>query len=811
MDRKLVADVALDPRAGGADAIYTYSANPQTRVGDSRFVPIGNRPVLGTVTSVYEASESELGFSFESLKEIGEAIQNLSLPNSVIQLAKYVADEYICPLGVALSSASPPGVQDRLVTAWSLTAPTSTEFSLSAEEDIKLTTAQKEVLRTLEDSGGTLAETATHRIPAAQLKVLGQLAAKGLVARSIQVQPFQERKSRKDFLALSPDHEAVEKFLEEQGAKKPAQTLTLMRLQGAENSFFSIGEIKALAGVTETTVKSLVAAGLLHAVDPTEKRTPKLPKPNRYQQLAIDSVSRSIQAANAETYLLFGVTGSGKTEVYLRLAEEALRRGRQVLYVVPEIALATQAISQLRERFGQGVTILHSELPPSERLQNWMRVREGKAPIVLGARSALFAPLDNIGLIVMDEEHEGSYKQESSPRYHAKRLAEFLARHHNCPLVLGSATPSIETFQEAEAEQITLLSLPERAASAKLPQVHIVDLAKGYRAGKPAILSAELQTKLTETLERKEQCILFLNRRAYSPFVICRDCGEQMLCLRCSVSLSFHRRDGMLRCHHCDYRLRSPEVCPKCQGTRMNPFGVGTEKVEEAVAEIYPDAKVARLDRDIAKKKGALEGILAAFRSHEIDILVGTQMVAKGLDFPNVTLVGVVAADLSLNIPDFRSSERTFQLLSQVAGRAGRGSRPGEVVIQTFNPQHVSVVTAQTHDFPAFFEDLRNERKAANYPPFVRLVNVIFSGESISTVTQASSDAAARILSALPKTSEVLGPTNCPLERLHNRWRRHLLVKLGKGSSPKLVGEALLGFNVKGVQVVIDVDPYSLM
>lgn len=811
MDRKLVADVALDPRAGGADAIYTYAADPSTKVGESRFVPIGNRPVLGVVKSVYQATEEELGFGFDSLKPIGEAIHNLSLPEAVIRLAKFVSEEYLCSLGVALSSASPPGVQDRLVTAWTLTNPKTEEFSLRGEDEIKLTAAQKEALRTVEDSGGTLAETASHRIPPAQLKVLGQLAAKGLVERSIQVQPFQERKSSKDFLALSPDHDAVEKFLEEQGSKKPAQALTLMRLQGAENSFFSIGEIKALAGVTETTVKSLVSAGLLHSVDPTEKRTPKLPKPNRYQQLAIDAVSRSIQASNAETYLLFGVTGSGKTEVYLNLAAQALKRGRQILYVVPEIALATQAISQLRERFGQGVTILHSELPPSERLQNWMRIREGKAPIVLGARSALFAPLDNIGLIVMDEEHEGSYKQESSPRYHSKRLAEFLSRHHNCPLVLGSATPSIESFQEAEDERISLLSLPERAASAKLPQVQIVDLSKGYRAGKPAILSTELQTKLTETLDRREQCILFLNRRAYAPFVICRDCGEQMLCPRCSVSLSYHRRDGMLRCHHCDYRLRSPESCPKCQGTRMAPFGVGTEKVEEAVSELFPEAKLARLDRDVAKKRGALEGILAAFRSHDIDILVGTQMVAKGLDFPNVTLVGVVAADLSLNIPDFRSSERTFQLLSQVAGRAGRGSRPGEVVIQTFNPDHISVTTAQSHDFPAFFEALKTERKQANYPPFVRLVNVIFSGESISTITQTSGEAATRIIAALPSGSEVLGPTNCPLERLHNRWRRHLLVKLGKGASPKLIGEALLGFNVKGVQIVIDVDPYSLM
>jgi primosomal protein N' (replication factor Y) len=811
MDRVRVANVALDPRAGGSDAVYTYRADASAHVGDARFVNVGNRPVMGYVTSIFDANEADLGFGFESLRDLGEEVTNLSLPSQSIQLAQFVAAEYLCSLSVALSAATPPGVQDRLVSGWTLAAEPQSEFSLSAEPGEKLTAAQQEAMRTLQDAGGTLAETASKRIPAAQAKVLSQLVAKGLVKRTVQVQPFQERRASREYLALSPDHDAIEKFLATQGVRKPAQALTLMRLQGAENSFFSIAEIKALAGVTETTVKALVDVGLLHSVDPEEKRVPKLPEPNRYQQLAIDAVSRAIRARESHGFLLFGVTGSGKTEVYLRLAQEALQRGRQVLYIVPEIALATQAISQLRERFGKGVTILHSELSPSDRLQNWMRVREGEAPVVLGARSALFAPLDNVGLIILDEEHEASYKQESSPRYYAKRVAQELSSMHGCPLVLGSATPSIESFYEAEQEKLTLLSLPERAASAQLPTVHIDDLSIGYRSNRPSILAEALHTRLGEILDRKEQAILFLNRRAYAPFVICRDCGTQMLCPRCSVSLSYHRRDGMLRCHHCDYRTPSPDVCPKCQGTRMNPFGIGTEKVEEAVTQLFPDARIARLDRDIARKKGALESILAAFRSGDTDVLVGTQMVAKGLDFPNVTLVGVVAADLSLNIPDFRSSERTFQLLSQVAGRAGRGSKLGDVVIQTFNPSHIAVTTAQSHDYPAFYEELKLEREQALYPPFVRLVNVVLSGESLTEVSDASHEAAVRIRQGLSKESQILGPANCPLERLHNRWRRHILVKLSGEDPPAKVGEALLGWTVKGVQSIVDVDPYSLM
>lgn len=809
VSRVRVADVALDPRSGGADAVYTYRAEATTQIGDACFVPIGTRPSLGFVTDVYEATEAELGFGFDALKSLLGKVDNLDLPHAIVDLAKFVAAEYLCPLPVALTAATPPGVRERIVTAWSLVEAPSPEFTLT-QDDPKLTPVQQEILRTLQDLGGILAETATKKIPPPTLKALKALQAKGLVEQRLRIQPYAERRKGKDYLALTADTAQLEHFLTHEGKRKPAQALTLMRLQGAEHAYLTPMEIKALAGVTETTIKALVDSGLLVPTDPDDIRLSKPPKPNPYQQLAIDAVSDAIQAREPHPYLLFGVTGSGKTEVYLRLTAEALKQGRQVLYLVPEIALATQSIAQLRERFGKGVAILHSELPPRERLQNWLRIREGEISIVLGARSALFAPLANLGLIIVDEEHEASYKQESAPRYHTKRLARFLSQRHGCPLVLGSATPSIESFYEAEQEGLTLLSLPERAASATLPSVFIDNLADGYKSGRPSILAEDLQDRLTQTLERQEQTILFLNRRAYAPFIICRDCGHQMLCPRCSVSLSYHRRDVMLRCHHCGFQVRPPDTCPKCQGLRMNPFGVGTEKVEEAVKELFPAARISRLDRDVARKKGALESILADFRSGDLDILVGTQMVAKGLDFPNVTLVGVIAADVSLNIPDFRASERTFQLLSQVAGRAGRGKRPGQVVIQTFNPDHVAVATAQTHNFLAFYESLKVEREQAGYPPFRRLVNVVLSGESRSAVVTASDEVRQRI-EALEKPYEILGPADCPLERLHNRWRRHVLVKMPAGESSQAIGEALLGFRPTKILVVIDVDPYSLM
>jgi primosomal protein N' (replication factor Y) (superfamily II helicase) len=817
----LIADVAIDPRSGGSEAIYSYRAEAGMVPGEACFVPLASRSVLGFVTAVYEASEEDLGFSFDSLRVITERVENLALPQHLVDLSVYVADQYLCPLPSALSAATPPGIRDRIVSAWSIavTLPDNSLFApakgTAGAGSIftgSLSPSQKEVLRTLQDAGGTITETPSKKLPVAMQKALKLLQAKGLVRQSLQIAPFAERRKSMTLLRLTTDTDRVDRFLLAEGKKKPAQALTLMRLQLADaGAALAAGEIKALAGVTDSTIKALVDAGLLEKAVVGTGAMAKPPQPNPYQQLAIDSIVESVQHAEPRSFLLFGITGSGKTEVYMRAAGEALKLGRQVLYLVPEIALAAQAIAQLRERFGRSVAVLHSDLAPAERLQNWLAIRNGEASVVLGARSALFAPLDNIGLIVLDEEHEATYKQESVPRYHSKQLALFLSQRHRCPVVLGSATPSIESFHEAEKETITLLSLPERAASAKLPIVFIDDLAEGFRTGKPAILSPNLYERMEVRLERKEQTILFLNRRAYAPFVICRDCGNQMACPNCAVSLSYHRRDGRLRCHHCGYQTRPPETCPKCRGSRMNPFGVGTEKVEENVAELFPTARVARLDRDVARRRGALEETLAAFRGGDIDILVGTQIVAKGLDFPRVTLVGVIAADISLNFPDFRASERTFQLLSQVAGRAGRGSAPGEVVIQTFNPKHVAVLTAQSHDYLRFYEVLKEERQVAQYPPFVRLVNVILSGENRKAVLEASDETRVRISEAGLVSCEILGPVDCPMERLQNRWRRHLLIKMPPNQSVDRIGEALADFHPKGVQIVLDVDPYSLM
>ena len=802
-----VVDVALDPRNGGSEAVYTYRATPGLSVGEAVFVPLGPRIALGFVVRDYTSDEETLGFK---LRDVAGRVDGLALPPQLIALCREVAEDTLSTLPVALSAATPPGVRERLVAHWEAKTPPPGEgqgWGQKGGEADDLKPLEKETLRLLREHG---AVKEGKKLEPGVARALKSLRKRGLVRHTLRLGDAAERRKTPDLLRLSDDVQKVEAFLHREGKKRPAQALVVMKMQEAERIELTAGEIKAMAGVTDATLKSLLEAGLLQKAGLVgDAPLAEAPVPNRDQRLAIDAVVESVKSKESRNFLLFGVTGSGKTEVYLRSAAAALKAGRQVLYIVPEIALAAQAISRLRERFGAGVAVLHSDLPDAERLATWRRIQAGDVSVVLGARSALFAPLGNVGLVVVDEEHEGSYKQETAPRYHAKRVALALGRLHRCPVVLGSATPSVESYAEAERETLTLLSLPVRAAEARLPEVFVRDLTEGYRMGKPSILCDDLRERLIGTLERKEQAILFLNRRAYAPFLVCRDCGHQFGCPNCTVSLAFHRKDRRLRCHHCGHHEAPPEACPECLGVRIAPFGIGTEKVEETIREEFPNATVARLDRDVARRKGALEETLARFRAGETDILVGTQMVAKGLDFPNVTLVGVVAADMSLNMPDFRAGERTFGLVSQVAGRAGRGRRPGVVVIQTFNPGHPAIEHARRHDYVGHYENLRAERDEAGYPPFRRLVNVVASGEDRDAVVATIREAAARLLSH--PEFETLGPVACAVERAANRWRHHVLVKLPEGASPRAVKDALKGLEPEGVLLVLDVDPYQMM
>ncbi len=797
-----VADVVFDSRTAGLDSTYTYQLENEAVPGTAVLAPLGNRTALGYVISCRKTDGTDLGYSIEKLRAVQSVLPEVSIPEEIVDLVRYTADEYLCPLSVALSPALPPGVLDRMQTTWKLTEKDHTIAELSP--------IQQEIVSMVKAKGGTFVVAPSRKLESAMVKALKLLQAKGILEKSVEIADASAVKPTA-FYRLTHDGTAIDKFLSTQAKKKPAQALTLVRLREIESARLTTSDIKGLCGVTDATIKSLIEAGLLELETSESMKGQSAPQLNSDQKIAVDALIEAIEQRQPTKFLLFGVTGSGKTEVYMRAAAEAIKMGRQVLYLVPEIALASQAVHLLRERFGRSVAILHSELPPRERLENWMSVKQGKSVVVLGARSALFAPLGNIGFIIVDEEHEGSYKQESAPRYHAKRLAQFLADRHKCPVVFGSATPSIESNFEAEQEKLVQLSLPRRAASAQLPVTTIVDLGEGFRNGAPVLFTDLLVQKMSEVLERKEQIILFLNRRSYAPFLICRDCGERFLCPNCSVSLSFSQKIRRLRCHHCGHSEIPPEQCPKCLGSRVRTFGVGTEKVEEAVREHFPTARVARLDRDVTQKRGALEAVLGSFGAGETDILVGTQMVAKGLNFPGVTLVGILAADLSLNMPDFRAAERTFQLLNQVAGRAGRGSRLGEVVLQTFNPDNVAIQSAAEHKFYVMYESLLQERRDTNYPPFCRLVNILHLGMNLREVQEAANQTADFLRPLESEGVHILGPVDCAIDRINKQWRWHVLLKLPPNFIVARVAELLKVDRAKGVNVVIDVDAYSLL
>jgi len=525
------------------------------------------------------------------------------------------------------------------------------------------------------------------------------------------------------------------------------------------------------------------------------------------QSKVVNRVDQALNVGRGQ-FLLFGVTGSGKTLVYLHCIASALKQGKSAIVLVPEISLTPQAVSAFKGWFGDQVAVLHSRLSVSERAEQWQAVAEGQARVILGARSAVFAPVSNLGLIVIDEEQESAYKQEEAPRYHAREVAKARVEREGGLLLLGSATPSLESFHAALNGEYELLRLPSRVENKPLPRVTVVDMREELRAGNRTMFSRELQMALHTCLARQEQALLFLNRRGYASFVLCRECGATLKCDNCEVSLTFHEPQT-LTCHYCASTRRLVPRCPNCGSSYLRPFGAGTQRVELEVRRLFPHARVLRMDVDTTSRKGAHEAIWKAFSSGQADILVGTQMIAKGLHFPGVTLVGVMSADTSLHFPDFRAAERTFQLLTQVAGRAGRGDEPGRVIIQTYSPEHYSIRAAQSHDYETFFAKETAYRRRVAYPPFTSLARILITSEDDE---QAISDAKAIARECMAhKNVKVIGPAPAPLSRLKNRFRWHILLK-GAQSHVLEAGRCAVEASIDSQShIVVDVDPFSLL
>ncbi|MCX0290331.1 primosomal protein N' [Lactobacillus kullabergensis] len=546
-----------------------------------------------------------------------------------------------------------------------------------------------------------------------------------------------------------------------------------------------------------------------------EKKADKKIKLNPEQRNALAKIEPAIIKKKSRTFLLEGVTGSGKTEVYLNAISTTLEAGKNALMMVPEISLTPQMVSQVKNRFGQQVAVLHSGLSEGEMYDEWRRIRRGEARVVVGARSAVFAPLKNIGLIVIDEEHESSYKQEDNPRYHARDVAIWRSNYNSCPLVLGSATPSLGSRARAQKGVYQLLQLPHRANQQSLPDVKLIDLKKAHFSGGQFDLSIQLVEAIKKRIVKKEQVILMLNRRGFANFMLCRECGYVMKCPNCDLSLTMHKDTNKMQCHYCGFSTAIPEKCPNCQSKKIRFLGTGTQKVMTELEKIIPGCRILRMDVDTTRRKGSFKRILDAFGNREADILLGTQMIAKGLDFPNVTLVGVVNADTGLWLPDYNASERTFELLTQVAGRAGRAKKKGEVIIQTFNPDHYAIKLAETQDYEQFYQYEMRVRHAGNYPPYFYTVLVSVAARNEQNAAREAFRIKKWLQPKLHQSTIVLGPTPSAISRLKNQYYYQILVKYKKEDNlNKLlhqIQDSAQKVKKYGLSVYIDNEPERIM
>ena len=768
-------------------------------------VPFGTRKLTGLILACH--NDPPAVAAREALRLVdAEPVMGAEL----LALARWISGYYCSPLGEVLRSMLPLASEIRSGKTYSLTdagrdAARQLLFASAAEDQTvqilgalehrslsasylkkKFPLADR-ALKALEKRGFIVIErTQTERDPLrAPSASLSIAALEGVMLDS------KLPKAERELLAFLELHPGVHNLAEVETQVKNASTAAR-----------ALGRRKLIQVTEKAPSARFECAYTAHELNPT-------------QRAAFEAIRAGLAASTFQTFLLHGVTGSGKTEVYLKAIDAALALGKSALLMVPEIALTPAMAGQFFARFGDRVAILHSAFSDSERTGQWRKIRSGSGLVVVGTRSCVFAPVQNLGLIVVDEEHDQSYKQEENPRYHGRDVAMVRAQHAGACVVLGSATPSMESRYNAQLGKYQLLELPARVAARPLPRVDLIDMRQEFlETRKHATFSRAMLEQLQTRLESGEQAIVLLNRRGFSSAVACRACGERVQCVNCAVTLTWHRRDRRLLCHYCNYAEKVPENCPKCESEHIHFLGMGSEKVEEELHQQFPTARVARLDRDTVGGKHHYETILQGFREKDFDILVGTQMIAKGHDIPNVTLVGVVSADTGLGLPDFRAAERTFQLITQVAGRAGRGTLPGVVLVQTVNPEHYAVRLAAAQDYGTFYEKELQFRRSMHYPPFTAMANLLVRSEKQEDALRMAGEMEQH-LGPAPEKIRIMGPAEAPVPRLKSEYRYQFLIKSG---SRKLLNELLRRaqeFSREqkwgATALVIDVDPITLL
>jgi primosomal protein N' (replication factor Y) len=793
---------------------FTYSlpngliglATPGMRV----LVPFGRRRVTGYVLGFHRPPQQI------EIKSVLDLLDDTTLfPETMVPFFRWIADYYIHPIGEVIKCALPGGLNSYDFATISITDAGRRALQAKTSE------IEAQVLKLVEHGNRRLTDIGSAlkgRVPYA---VFDTLKKRGWVSIGRELRGDRIRPRNEVFVAPAPAAPDPGPLAGQR--KKIWEFVTAV-------GDTSIRHLQTELRTTRTTINAMAESGYLSLSSRPVYRdpfgdavSPDIPLVlNSDQHAVVNKVADRLGQGFA-AFLLAGVTGSGKTEVYLQLAAAVIGRGYPVLILIPEIALISQIERRFRARFGELVAVLHSGLTAGQRYDQWLRIRRGEVQIAIGARSAVFAPFQRTGLIVVDEEHDTSYKQEGSLRYNACDLAVVRAKLDKGVVLLGSATPSIQSSYNASQKKYVELTLGKRVEERSLPEITVVDLRKTRDLrGSGRFITAELHQAMTDSLARGEQVLLFLNRRGFASFPVCRDCGESIKCKNCDISLTLHRQVNAFKCHYCGFMRPTTTVCDKCGSAHIKNLGLGTEKVESFVAELFPAARVARMDRDTTSRRGAIVRILKDLRHRRIDILIGTQMVAKGHDFPLITVVGILCADLSMSFPDFRAGERTFQLLAQVAGRAGRGDKPGKVILQTYNPEHFSIQAAQNQDFREFYRQEILFRRALKYPPFSRIIQLKIAGrDKRQTETHARSlgEVCRRLGQqddVLRKSVDVMGPIEAALARIAGKYRWQILLKGQRaGTLHRLVWRVMREnpalFNRRGVTVAVDVDPFFMM
>ncbi len=798
------------------DATFTYRIpenSPEPVVGGRVIVPFREKRLSGIVTDLHDRQPD---FVVKRVSQVLDATP--ALRPELMQLGRWIAQYYIAPIGEVYRTMLPLSAEFRRVIGYRITdkgsdalhAASTIGSSLRSRKEPEHQMLEYAVLNRLAD-GEMVREATLRSASGASRAVLQTLVRKKWIARE-DLSDVRDASRTVQFATLK----------EVEGKLNANQQAIVAYLRGQENQRASVDALRELA-VPRTTLQTLVRRGIVDLSEDAASFHVSGLKPRKLeflftaaQKAALEAITKSADAHKFLPMLLHGVTGSGKTAVYLSAMQAVLSKGRSAILLVPEIGLTPAMAADLHQIFGDEVAILHSGLSDDERAEQWKRIRGGESHIVVGTRSAVFAPVSNLSLIVVDEEHDHSYKQEEMPRYHARDVAVMRAKMSDAAVVLGSATPSLETYYNALQGKYRLLELPERIEKRPLPEVEILDMREEFqRTRKDEPLSRKLVEEIGERLSRQEQVMVLLNRRGYSAFVLCRGCGESVQCKNCAIAMTYHKREHRLVCHYCGYTRPAPKTCPKCGSEFVQYLGTGSEKLEHILHGMFPQARIARLDRDTVRGRDDFERMLTAMQAGEIDLLVGTQMIAKGHDVANVTLVGVVGSDAALSFPDFRAAERTFQLLTQVAGRAGRGDTLGRVVLQTFFPDHYAIQFAAAHDYHGFYEKEIRFRSWMHYPPFNAVSNVLVRSQNLEEALTWSGILGKWFAGARLEGVRVMGPAAAAIVRLKTEYRYHFLLKSGSRERMNSVLRAMLEHAVSEKiprnNVVVDVDALSLI